>query len=288
MPSESVRKQSLVTNIVRVSVSISDRPGSMEQPGGKRKDRESLLADMRHGNAKRVRRGASSSLDDRTTATAILPRTPSPSHQGSTADDDARDAPPLSAKTPEAPLGSQSPTISRPIAKATGPPPLSYGRMGQGGTRPHHDRSRRKVSQAHIDLSTITESRSGSESHPDVPFLGPIVIHKRPVSPPALSPSPSIGGDNFTYTPLLPAPPKSTNRSTETPARPEFSPGREYMNVALNGFWNADASPSAQATPSSRTMLGTERFRDRRFADEVELVPWTTPHADFEIPSPSQ
>lgn len=207
------------------------------------------------------------------------PRTPSAVAQTLDRVEEALLQPPAFTTTPRTPGEHSSPASARSIPK-DGPPRAPYGRIEASGTRPHHDRTRRKVSQAHIDLSTITESRLVSETSPDVPFLGQIAVHKRTVSPPALSPSPSIGGDNFSYT-TLPQPPKSRQPSSEPNARLEFSPGREYMNVALNGHWDPDASPSAHATPSSRTMIGTERFRDRRFADEVELVPWATPKVDF-------
>ncbi|BEI94925.1 uncharacterized protein CcaverHIS019_0705060 [Cutaneotrichosporon cavernicola] len=158
--------------------------------------------------------------------------------------------------------------------------------------RPKHSRSR--PSQAHLELSAITESGSEAETESGPsrrPFFGSIAIDHSTVTPPALSPSPQIGGDNYTYTPLPPpfsmAAGSSSNASSPHVARPTapFDPQRMYMDIALNGFAD-DYSPSAQATPSSRTMLGTERFRDNRFADEP-LVSWPSPKLDCGPNTPS-
>ncbi|KAL1405188.1 hypothetical protein Q8F55_008813 [Vanrija albida] len=154
----------------------------------------------------------------------------------------------------------------------------------------------------HIDLTTITEGELGPQDHHESPnyespgssshFLGPILVHdRRTVTPPALSPSPSIGGDNFAYS-ALPMPPRGrsslggSSRGFSSSGRPFVSPGREYMDVALNGLSNPNDSPSALATPTSRTMLGTERYRDTRFGDEP-VVPWDTPTVDFGRATPN-
>lgn len=189
------------------------------------------------------------------------------------------------ATTHKAPGEVTSPTLDRPDRPAR--------KGGLASIREgHKQHTRRKPSQAHIDLSAITESESEPESGPSrgrPPFLGSISIPDRgTVTPPALSPSPAIGGDNFSYTPL-PPPFTRTAPSSASSARSglhvqqqptRFSPAREYMNIALNGLSNPNDSPSALATPSTRTMLGTERFRDTRFADEP-VVSWTSPRVDF-------
>lgn len=180
-----------------------------------------------------------------------------------------------------------------------GPPALGHGSMGFRAARSLFDRSARKVTKAQLDLTHITDDEQ-SEA-----FLKSILIRKdRTVTPPALSPSPSIGGDNFTYTPL-PKPAGGSSslaaaaagpsaavasmpsaKSTQTHARALSSPGREYMRIALNGLSNPS---DIIVTPNSRTMLGTERYRDTRFGDEPDMM-WASPSGrsiDFGPPTPS-
>lgn len=159
---------------------------------------------------------------------------------------------------------------------------------------PFRKHSRGRPSQAHLDLSAITESESEAEpeSGPSRrPFLGSIVIDRSTVTPPALSPSPQIGGDNYTYTPLPPpfsraAGSSSSAASPQVQPKSRFDPQRAYMDIALNGFAE-DYSPSALATPNSRTMLGTERFRDNRFADEP-MISWPSPKLEYGPETPTQ
>jgi len=142
-----------------------------------------------------------------------------------------------------------------------------------------------------MDLATITDE--SVEAAGPASFFGPILMRKdRTLTPPALSPSPSIGGDNYTFTPMpLPtmaaSDPNPTARREGAKTPPTCvapSPRREYMDVALNGLVND--SPGAIATPNSRTLLGTERYRDTRFGDEP-FVPWTSPTVDCGLETPT-
>ncbi|WOO85723.1 uncharacterized protein LOC62_07G009217 [Vanrija pseudolonga] len=235
-------------------------------------------------DTKRNRAGAEQSprTPNAPDAAPPVPRTPSPS-RGSAG----------SSRTPGEDSAGLAPQPSGPSPSRALPRRLDSA----ASPRNWHSRlepGRRKVSQAHIDLTTITESElgqqdqgspsyesPGSSSH----FLGPILVHDRnTVTPPALSPSPSIGGEHFSYS-ALPTRGRSALRGLAN-TRPFVSPGREYMDVALNGLSNPNDSPSALATPSSRTMLGTERYRDTRFGDEP-VVPWDTPTVDFGRATPS-
>lgn len=204
---------------------------------------------------------------------------------------DCKRTPPF-ATGPKPPGEVESPSVDRPDRpKRKGDlPQLLAG--GSSAQNLHKQHTRRKPSQAHIDLSVITESESEREAGPSrVPFLGSIRIPDRStVTPPSLSPSPAIGGDNFSYTPLPPpfsvTAPSSSAASRVQHQQKRFSPAREYMNIALNGLTNPNDSPSALATPSSRTMLGTERFRDTRFADEP-IISWGSPKVDFGPETPT-
>jgi hypothetical protein len=70
---------------------------------------------------------------------------------------------------------------------------------------------------------------------------------------------------------------------TKTPTRVAPSPRREYLDVALNGL---NDSATVMATPNSRTIMGTERYRDTRFGDEP-FVAWTSPTLDCGPPTPT-
>jgi hypothetical protein len=121
-----------------------------------------------------------------------------------------------------------------------------------------------KASKAHLELATATKDS----------VFGPILGNT--VTPPALSPSPSISGDH-SYVAVSTG---SQSRANQTQRGRVFpSPRREYMDIALNGL--TGESPSAMATPSSRTLLGTERYRDTRFGDEP-FVAWSLPSVDYD------
>lgn len=193
------------------------------------------------------------------------------------------------ATMPQPPGESASPTVDRPDrpSRKDGPPPLRTDGLSFRLTHQHH--ARRTPSRAHIDLSAVTESEDepGGSRLSRASFIASIAVKEdSTMSPPTLSPSPAIGGDNFTYTPLPPPRPATPLATTSKAGagkvneQKAFSPAREYMNIALNGLTNPSDSPSAFATPSSRTMLGTERFRDTRFADEP-VVPWASPKVDL-------
>lgn len=279
---------------------------------GKRKqqavDSTGFLGDELQGDPKRARlqlgssphtpppalqADASSTFVHIGTSSLPPPRTPSPGHQG-TSMDQSRTPPvdpnnlncPVFSTTPRPPREPSSPTTDH-FARPDGPPPiLTPGGPGFRAARSRMDRSVRMLSKAQFDLSHITDEDTES-------FLRPILIRKdRTVTPPALSPSPSIGGDNFTYTPLpmpsssLAATSSVAGSSTTTwdkPPPPVSSPGREYMDIALNGLSNPN---DTMVTPNSRTMLGTERYHDTRFGDEP-VVPWASPTVDFGPATPS-
>lgn len=290
------------------------------------------------------------------------PRTPSPGHQGVLPDmsrtpgigNDFFDGPPpqfatsahkrrqsdgdesiasglaypLFATTPR-PTEPQSPTLDAP-------PSVSRARVphfARGSTltpgRKRVSPAPRAVSDAHKELSTITESDeppvglgfgSGSigslarrrVASADVSLL-PTVLRGSsvglPVSPPQLSPSPSIGlgeKEGFTYTPFPPVPGRravstsqaqSTSRPTlaqsiesntpkrasgmgrfeRSPSTSETAGGRLYSNYRAGPN---DALTMDMETPGHRTMLGTETYRDTRFGD-VPVVEWGTPNIDL-------
>lgn len=281
---------------------LSPLKSPIREPASKRKSRDSDQIRQPHPKRLRIPRTACTSSEAPSTPDSILnrpiaPRTPSPSHRvvsnGQAVDSTPHDADGDQvtgfATMPQPPGELASPTIDRPdrLARKEGPPPLRAD--GSSFRLPHQQHARRTPSKAHIDLSAITESDDEPRGSglKRAPFIASIAVKDdSTVSPPALSPSPAIGGDNFTYTPL---PPPGKALSLASASKPPmtsdhehkaFSPAREYMNIALNGLTNPNDSPSALATPSSRTMLGTERFRDTRFADEPEVA-WTSPKVDF-------
>ncbi|RXK35540.1 hypothetical protein M231_07219 [Tremella mesenterica] len=248
------------------------------------------------------------------------PRTPSPTHQGHLPDnsktpsafgpDFFADLPHI-AQTPDRrgatelsyPLFATTPRPGEPRSPTLDAPPsasrrrtnygeltmLTPGRLRRGDSAP------RAVSQAHMDLSTITEAteepfltsviRARTISAEPMPadLLGPILSrdHRSKdsiMTPPALSPSPSIADSHFAPVTL---PPTQRSGATVPSARTRggSSPAREYMEVALRGLMNPQDSPSALATPGHRTMLGTERYRDSRFGD-VPMAEWASPGMD--------
>ena len=256
------------------------------------------------------------------------PRTPSPSHQGTPPDnsktpsafgpDFFADLPrpiatpdkrhpsaelvyPVFATTPK-PHEPRSPTLdappsaSRSRANYGNISMLTPGRVQRAGSAP------RAVSQAHMDLSTITEAteepllasvarqRTISDEPTPADLLGPSLARDRDatLTPPRLSPSPSIADSHFSQVPLPHASGRKVSLQTRgtgtTPPRMRAgsSPAREYMEVALRGLNNPNESPSALATPGHRTMLGTERYRDTRFGDVPMPAPaWPSPRVDL-------
>ena len=254
--------------------------------------------------------------------TPSLPHTPSPGHQGVSSDNSATpivgtdyfaNPPHLSASSRKRkraieelpyPIFATTPKPSEPVSPTTdAPPSASRGRnaaaamLTPGRVRKESTPAPRAVSNAHKELSTITESdetpiHRRSRVPSDVPtpaFLGPeLELDRRPgtASPTGLSPSPSIdAGPSY-----IPAPSVSRRVFSATSSRPHrgsSSPARDYMNVALHGLRNDTESPSAQATPGHRTMLGTERYRDTRFGD-VPVFQWGTPSVDLGPGTPGQ
>lgn len=251
--------------------------------------------------------------------TPILPRTPSPSHQGVLPDnsmtpkvgsDYFANPPPFSVSGKKRkksgpieqlpyPIFSTTPKPTEPTSPTTdAPSSLSRGR-NQGPTmltpgRHRSEPATRAVSDAHKGLSSITESdepRSEPAGMPsDTPtptFLGP-ELGDPPASSPRLSASPTLRESAFAYHPF-PANPSSRSFPAAVPRsrnRTSSSPARDYMSVALHGLNNPSDSPSAQATPGHRTMLGTERYRDTRFGD-VPVFQWGTPSVDLGPRTPS-
>lgn len=152
-----------------------------------------------------------------------------------------------------------------------------------------------------MDLTTITESDEAPimrrlHTPPIAPLFPPSLSRDGTLSPPRLSPSPSITESRFQHpsypskgSNLAPGPSSSAGATATTGlqgagtaagssrvARQSPDPAREYMEVALHGLSNTSDSPSAQATPSHRTLLGTERYRDTRFGD-IPMMSWGTP-----------
>lgn len=224
------------------------------------------------------------------------PHTPTASHQGTLEDmsrtpgvgDGVTGLPyPVFATTPK-PADPRSPTLDAP-------PSASRQRAWSSNSMPkmltpgrkRTEVAPRAVSQAHMDLSTITESDEAPihlrrNQTPPVLFP-PSRSRDRTTTPPRLSPSPSITERGFQHpsypsrgSSLVPQGPRP--RQTSTPAR-------EYMDVALHGLPNPVESPSGFITPGHRTILGTERYRDTRFGD-IPTLAWGSPNVDFGSATP--
>ncbi|ORY24704.1 hypothetical protein BCR39DRAFT_546355 [Naematelia encephala] len=254
------------------------------------------------------------------TVEPVLPRTPSPSHQGIPLDNSRTPVvsdffappPPFASSSKQRgnpselpyPVFTTTPKPSEPTSPTLDAPPsasraranLNHGftslTPGRLPTRAQH--APRAVSEAHVELATITESPENpvatsfaqrrvtsldTRSTPTKMFPGGNLG-----SPSRLSPSPSIGdSDGFRYTPF-PAPPRSAVKAQRPAVQPgearNEEPAREYMSIALHGLENRTDSPSALATPGHRTLLGTERYRDTRFGD-VPMLQWGTPGVDI-------
>lgn len=252
------------------------------------------------------------------TIETILPRTPSPGHQGFmpdmsrtpriTSDYFDNDPPhhpsqplpyPIFATTPKAPAEPRSPTGDAPPSITRGRANIGVHQMLTPGRTPGRNpkSTTRAVSDAHDELATITESPGNPTATVvaqrrvtsldiglSTPGLFGPSLASATSSPPRLSPSPSIGEDGFRYTPF-PNNPKRLNApatlSMHTPPKRTKSPAKEYMSVALHGLpMPSGESPGMMATPGHRTMLGTERYRDTRFGD-VPVVQWSTPGVDL-------
>lgn len=227
-----------------------------------------------------------------------IPHTPSPSHQG-IADDMSRTPGvgdsitglpyPIFATTPK-PGEPHSPTLDAPPS-ASRPRAWSSSSLPKMLTpgRKRVEPAPRAVSQAHMDLTTITESDEAPvmrrlHTPPVLPPLYPASLSRDgTITPPRLSPSPSITESRFQH-PVLPTRGSSlVPTGTAGPSarmRKASTPAREYMEVALHGLGGASDSPRAQVTPSHRTILGTERYRDTRFGD-IPVLSWGSPGVDF-------
>ena len=231
------------------------------------------------------------------------------------------------------PLFATTPRPAEPSSPTTDAPPSARRNRSSNAPRgssltPSRKRTSpapRAVSDAHKELlSTISESpeprsavaRRKASTETPTTLLGPALRGgSAPISPPQLSPSPSIGASEreggFTYTPFPPVP-RSHHRTrtptndlpgagagksrswskfrhgTITPPRHRkgnsSSPAKDYMDVAMYGVLDPTTatgqSPSNSTTPGHRTMLGTERYRDTRFGD-VPVVSWGTPNVDL-------
>lgn len=236
---------------------------------------------------------------DKTTSQSprsVLPRTPSPSHQGIHPDNSKTPAVgaglsstssfyPTFATTP-LPAEPRSPTTDfPPSAHRDRPRASSFAALTPGRKRIEPVPAPRAVSQAHMELTTITETEEYHAPSPaaSAPFLGPSL--SRDVTPSRLSPSPSIMESRFAH-PAYPSRPPSRTPSRGR-HRQSSSPAREYMDVALHGLApNPQDSPSAMATPGHRTMLGTERYRDTRFGD-IPMMQWESPNIDLGPATPA-
>jgi hypothetical protein len=189
---------------------------------------------------------------------------------------------PIFATTPQ-PAEPKSPTLDVPpsASRQRAWSSSALPRMLTTG-RKRAEPAPRAVSQAHMDLTTITESdeipmlRRGQT--PPILFP-PSRSRDRTITPPRLSPSPSITEKGFQH-PSYPS--RMSNLGPGGPRpRQTSTPAREYMDVALHGLSNPADSPSALATPSHRTILGTERYRDTRFGD-IPVMAWGgSPSVDF-------
>jgi hypothetical protein len=226
------------------------------------------------------------------------PRTPDPSHQG--IPDDMSRTPsvgeagigmsyPVFATTPK-PAEPRSPTLYGPHS-ASRQRAFSYNDMPKmltpGRKRTAAEVAPRAVSQAHMDLTTITESDEAPLQlrRQTTPVLFPPARSRdRTTTPPRLSPSPSITERAFQH----PAYPSRGSSLVPTGARPRqtSTPAREYMDVALHGLPNPVESPSGFITPGHRTILGTERYRDTRFGD-IPSLSWGSPSVDFGSATPA-
>jgi hypothetical protein len=259
---------------------------------------------------------------------AAPPRTPSPGHQGLRPDNSKSPlidgnyfsaAPnfgsnstlfPMYATTPRpsnvpliSPTVDAPPSASRARLAGTGPPPKQLTPSKKRTERMTPVPTTRAVSNAHNELSTITDGEG---------FGGRLLasVRRRVASaepnfgasfdfgeelggggggegsrPPSrgLSPSPDIPDGMFKKPKFLPS----------RFSRQEGSPGREYMEVALHGLPEGEGgaeadsrvggmggTPGSGRGPGSRTLLGTERWRDTRFGD-VPVVQWGTPRVDL-------
>jgi hypothetical protein len=215
---------------------------------------------------------------------------------------------PFFATTPMPPAEPSSPTLDVPPSASRGRAAPQYPPMLTPGRRPTESTPRRPseptpraVSQAHMELSTITEASpeglavgrgvdSGtSPVHLVFPpvesislateLLGPALAKTGSTSPPRLSPSPSITESKLQSTTGFPSRRTVSSATTASAATDRSSPAREFMDVALHGLPDQGDSPSGQGTPNHRTMLGTERYRDTRFGD-IPVVSWGTPSVD--------
>lgn len=226
------------------------------------------------------------------------PRTPDPSHQGML--DDMSRTPgvgnavegssyPIFATTPK-PAEARSPTLDAPHSASrrrawssnSMPKMLTPGRK-----RAAAEVAPRAVSQAHMDLTTITESDEAPIQlrRQTTPVLFPPARSRdRTTTPPRLSPSPSITERAFQH----PAYPSRGSSLVPQGPRPRqtSTPAREYMDVALHGLPNPIESPSGFITPGHRTILGTERYRDTRFGD-IPSLSWGSPSVDFGSATPA-
>jgi hypothetical protein len=165
-------------------------------------------------------------------------------------------------------------------------PPIPCQRCS-GRKRTAAEVAPRAVSQAHMDLTTITESDEAPIQlrRQTTPVLFPPCRSRdRTTTPPRLSPSPSITERAFQH----PAYPSRGSSLVPQGPRPRqtSTPAREYMDVALHGLPNPVESPSSFITPGHRTILGTERYRDTRFGD-IPSLSWGSPSVDFGSATPA-
>lgn len=227
-----------------------------------------------------------------TVGSFVDPHTPSPSHQG--IGDDMSRTPgvgdavvglpyPVFATTPR-PGEPRSPTLDAP-------PSASRQRTWSSSSLPKTltpgrkrvDPTPRAVSQAHMDLTTITESDEAPitrrhHTPPVAPLYPASLSRDGTITPPRLSPSPSITESKFQH-PTYPTKGSSLGPGPSR-MRQSSDPAREYMEVALHGLSSHTDSPSVMATPSHRTVLGTERYRDTRFGD-LPMMSWGSPTVDL-------
>lgn len=238
--------------------------------------------------------------------TAAAPRTPSPGHQGVMTDNsrtpgisaDFSPPPQFSARKSRHgdddeeddrmgeipyPLFATTPRPSEPRSPTLDAPPsanryrLGHARaatLTPGRRKPSP--APRAVSEAHKELSTITESdepsfqislarrRVASEHTPTRLVPAALRGSSVPVSPPQLSPSPSIGASDreggFTYTPFPPVP--RAVRAQSTLSNSSIAPKAEPLSRGNSAFHSRPTEQVAEDQEDEELDEVEDRHRD--------------------------